>query len=93
MNKTLAFRKTHVLDLLNCSDVDWAGIMNNERSTTGFCFILNELSVAICWVCKAQTNEATSTAKSELNSVVKASKKAIRLGGILDDLEIIVSYL
>ena len=37
LNETLTFRKTQVLDLLNCSDADWAGKKDNRRSTSGFC--------------------------------------------------------
>ena len=40
MNQTLTFRKTQNLDLLNFSDADWAGNIDNRRSTSGFCFKL-----------------------------------------------------
>ena len=50
MNQTLTFRKTQVLDLLNFSDADWAGNIENRRSTSGFCFKLSESSGAISWV-------------------------------------------
>ena len=88
---TLTFRKTQVLDLLNFSDADWAGNIDKRRSTSGFCFKLSESSGAISWGCKAQKTVATSTA--EFNSVVEASKEAIHLSGILEDLGISVNYL
>ena len=88
MNQTLTFRTTQVLDLLNFSDADWAGNIDNRRSTSGFCFKLSESSVAISWGCKAQKTVATSTAEAEFNSVVEASKEAIHLSGILEDLGI-----
>ena len=88
VNQTLTFRKTQVLDLLNFSDADWAGNIDNRRSTSGFCIKLSESSGAISWGCKAQKTVATSTAEAEFNSVVQARKTAIQLSGILDDLGI-----
>ena len=88
MNQTLTFRKTQVLDLLNFSDADWAGNIDNRRSTSGFCFKLSESSGAISWGCKSQKTVASSTAEAEFNSVVEASKEAIHLSGILEDLGI-----
>ena len=41
MNQNSTFRKTHVLDLLNFSDADWAENIDNRRSTSGFCFKLS----------------------------------------------------
>ena len=87
MNQTLTFRKIQNLDLLNFSDADWAGNIDN-RSTSGFCFKLSQSSGAISWACKAQKTVATSTAEAEFNSVVEASKEAIHLSGILEDLGI-----
>ena len=36
MNQLFTLRKTQVLDLLNFSDADWAGNIDNRRSTSGF---------------------------------------------------------
>ena len=47
LNKTFTFRKTHVLDLLNFSDADWAWNIDNRRSTSDYCLKLSELSGAI----------------------------------------------
>ena len=88
MNQTLTLRKTQVLDLLNFSDTDLAGNIDNSRSTSGFCFKLSESSGEISWGCKAQRTVAISTAEAEINSVVEASKEAIHLSGILEDLGI-----
>ena len=49
-------------------------------------FMLSESSRAISWGCRAQKTVATSTAEAEFNSVVEASKEAIHLSGILEDL-------
>ena len=87
LNQTLTFRKIQNLDLLNFSDADWAGNIDNRGSTSGFCFKLSE-SGATSWGCKAQKTVATSTAEAEFNSVVEASKEAIHLSEILEDLGI-----
>ena len=88
MNQTLTFRNTQNLDLLNFSDADWAGNIDHRRSTSGFCFKLSESSGAISWGSKAQKTVETSTVEAEFNSVVEASKEAIHLSGILEDLGI-----
>ena len=72
--------------MLNFSDADWAGNIDNRRSTSSFCFKLSESFGAISWGCKALKTVVTSTAEAELNSVVEASKEAIHLCGILEDL-------
>ena len=87
MNQTLTFRKTQALDLLNFSDSDWARNIDNRRSTSGFCFKLSESAGAKSWGFKTQKTVATSTAEAGFNSVVEASKEAIHLSGILEDLE------
>ena len=86
MNQTLIFRKTRVLDLLNFFYADWAGNIDNRRSTAGFCIKLSESSGAISWGCKAQKTVATSTAEAEFNSVVEANKETSHLSGILEEL-------
>ena len=88
MNQTLTFRKVQNLDLLNLSDADWAGNIDNRRRTSGFCFKLSESSGALSWGCKARKTVATSTAEAEFDSVVEASKEAIHQSGILEDLGI-----
>ena len=88
MNQILTFRKTHVLDLLNFSDADWSGNIDNRRSTSGFCFDLSKYSGAISWGCKAQNTVATSTAEADFNFVVGASKEGTHLSGFLEGLGI-----
>ena len=88
MDQTLSFRETQVLDMLVFSDADWAGNIDNRRSTLGSCFKLSESSGAIIWGCRAQTTVATSTAEAEFNSGVDTSKEAIHICGVLEDLRI-----
>ena len=46
------------------------------------------MSEAISWGCKAQKTVATSTTEAKFKSVVEASKEAIHLSGIIEDLVI-----
>ena len=84
MNQILTFRKIQNLDLLNFSDADWAGNIDNRRSTSSFCLKLSEPSGATSCSCKAQKTVATSTTEAEVISVLEASKEAIHLSGILE---------
>ena len=71
--------------MLNLSDNDWAGNIDN-RSVSGFCFKKSDSYGATSWSYKAEKTVATSTAEVEFNFVVEASKEAIHLNGILEDL-------
>ena len=73
------FRKSEELELRGFSDSDWASIIDNRKSTSGFCFKLNNSSGAISWANKLQKCVSTSTAEFELNAVVEASKEAKHL--------------
>ena len=49
------FRKSEKLELTGFSDSDWAGNIENRKSTSGFCFKLNNSSGATSWASKLQT--------------------------------------
>ena len=57
------------------SDADWAGRVDDRKSTSGFCFFLNEKSGAISWNSKLQTTVSTSTAEAEAMSLFAASQE------------------
>ena len=61
-------RKTHhpkKLELTGFSGADWAGKLDDRKSTSGFCFFLNSESGAISCSDKLQTTVATSTAEAD----------------------------
>ena len=84
------FQKSEKLELTGFSDSDWAGSIDNRKSTSGFCFKLNNSSGAISWASKLQKCVSTATAEAEFNAVVEASKEAVHLVNQLreSDLEI-----
>ena len=75
------------------SDSDWAGNIDNRKSRSGYCFKLNNSSVAINWASTLQKCVSTSTAEAELNAVVEASKEALHLEKLLPELDLVSSQL
>ena len=82
----MVFGKCEKLELTGFSDTDWAGNIDNRKSTSGFCFKLNNSSGAISWASQLQSCVSTSTA--ELNAVVEASKEAIHLANLLREFDL-----
>ncbi|XP_031256280.1 secreted RxLR effector protein 161-like [Pistacia vera] len=56
------FKRTENLQLIGYSDSDWAGCIDDMRSTSGYVFFIN--SGAICWLSKKQDTIAQSTAEA-----------------------------
>ena len=75
----MVFRKSEKHELTDFSDSDWAGNIDNRKSTSGFCFELNNSSGAISWASNLQKCVSTSTAEAEFNAVVEASKEPLLL--------------
>ena len=67
------------------SDADWAGNIDNRRSTSGYCIRLFSDSGCVTWRSKTQSTVATSTAESELNAAVIAIQELKYVNGILSD--------
>jgi hypothetical protein len=59
------------------SDADWAGDLNDRRSTSGYVSILS--GGAVSWRSKKQTNVALSTAEAEYMALASAAQEAIWL--------------
>ena len=87
-SEKMVFRKSEKLELTGFSASDWAVNIDNRKSTSGFCFKLNNSSGAISWACKLQKCVSTSTAEAELNAVVEASKEAVHLVNLLLELDL-----
>ena len=66
------------------SDADWAGNSNDRKSIGGYCFYLN--NSLISYMSKKQKTIALSTAESETHAAVQATKEAIWLRNILEEL-------
>ena len=72
------------LNLIGYSDSDWAGSIDDMKSTSGYAFLFGS---SICsWLSKKQSVVAQSTAEAEYVSASKASSQAIWLRTIFEDI-------
>ena len=66
------------------SDVDWAGDHDDEKSTSGFVFMMS--GAAVSWNSKKQTCVALPTAEAEYTALAKATQESIWLQRLLMDI-------
>ena len=78
-NRKLIYEKAEQMRIIGYSDADWAGKINSRKSTSGYCFFLNETSGAIRWHSKLQSTVATSTAKAEAAALFAATQALVFL--------------
>ena len=85
----LTFRKATSVDdnLAGYSDSDWAGNIDNRKSTIGFCFNMCKNSGSISWASKIQNSIATSSAEAKVYACVSAAQELVYLKGILAELK------
>eukprot|EP00253_Pinus_taeda_P007307 PITA_07307 len=69
-----------VLDIHGFVDADWAGDLDQRRSTSGYVF--NLFGGAVSWMSKKQFVVALSTTKAEDMAATHASKEAVWLQGL-----------
>ena len=91
----LTFKKCDSgMGLVGYSDSDWAGNEDQRKSTSGYCFKLNESSACVSWLSKVQSAVATSTAEAEMNACKSAAQECVYLtGGLLRELSVRVVEL
>ena len=66
-----------ILDIYGFVDADWAGDLDQRRSTSGYVF--NLFGGAISWMSKKQSIVALSTTEAEYMAKTHASKEAVWL--------------
>ena len=66
------------------SDSDWAGSVQDRKSTSGFCFSMG--SAMVSWLSRKQGSIALSIAEAEYVSASDASREAVWLRKLLFDL-------
>ena len=66
-----------MLDIRGFVDVDWAGDLDQRRSTSGYVFSL--FGGAVSWMSKRQSVVALSTTEAEYIAATHASKEAVWL--------------
>ena len=70
-----------VIELTGFSDADFAGDLDNRRSTTGWAFLVN--GTAVSWRSKRQTCVALSTTEAEYISASSATQEAVSCRRVL----------
>ena len=70
--------------LVGYSDADWAGDLDDRRSTSGYIFQLSRAPIS--WRSKKQTCVALSTAEAEYMALASAVQEAIWLERLISDL-------
>ena len=65
-------------------DSDYAGDLNNRRSTTGYVFTIS--GGLVCWKSTIQSIVALSTTEAEYMTIVEAAKEALWLTGLVNEL-------
>ena len=74
-NYGLLYDKEKVTDFMGYSDADWAGDLDDRRSTSGYVFKLS--GAAVSWRSKKQSCVALSTAEAEYMALASATQEAV----------------
>jgi hypothetical protein len=69
--------------LVGFTDFDWAGSVDDRKSTSGFVYCLG--SAPVTWSCKKQSAIALSSAEAEYRAAVLASQEVLWLRQLLTE--------
>ena len=84
-NLGLLYRKDSSGSCTGYSDSDWAGDIEDRRSTSGYLFLINGAGVS--WRSKKQSSVALSTAEAEYMALASAAQEAIWIRQLTQDLK------
>ena len=87
----LCYQGKKDLRLIDYSNADWRGDINQSKSTLGYVFLLNDS--AILWSIKKQSYVALPTMEVEYVACSAATQDAIWLWSFLQHLEIVKTAL
>ena len=86
INYGLMFTRSETTDCTGFSDADWAGDVDDRKSTSGYIFSVGGAPVS--WKSRKQTCVALSTAEAEYISLTIAAQEAIWLNRLLAELQL-----
>ena len=81
---SLAYSSGIVSPLVGYADADWAGDINDRRSTSGYLFMMS--GAAVSWKSQKQTCTALSTSEAECVALAGAAKEVTWIQQLLEDL-------
>jgi len=81
----LLYNKDSSKECIGYSDADWAGDLDDRKSTSGYIFQMG--GAAISWRSKKQTCVALSTAEAEYMALASTAQEAIWIRQLLSDLK------
>ena len=84
LNYGLRYASSHNTQCVGFSDADFAGDIDDRKSTTGYMFQM--CGAAISWRSKKQTCVALSTAEAEYVALASAGQEALWIRGLLSDM-------
>ena len=84
MHLGLLYRKNELKSCVGFSDADWAGDLDDRKSTSGYIFQMS--GAAISWRSKKQACVALSTAEAEYIALASAAQEAVWMRQLLTDL-------
>ncbi|KAK3006483.1 hypothetical protein RJ639_016084 [Escallonia herrerae] len=87
----LRYKKSDSFILSGFVDADWAGDVNDRRSTTGYCFGTG--SAAISWCSKKQQNVTLSSTEAEYAAATMATQECVWLKRLISDIYAKVEYV
>ena len=84
----LSFRKCkNGLEVIGFTDADWGG-SEDRKSTSGYCFSLNENGPVVSWKSQKQTTVALSTCEAEYVAMTLALQEAEYLLHLLNEINV-----
>ena len=87
----LTYRRIDTLGVVSFSDSDYAGCVDDRKSTSGYIFMMVE--GAVSWKCVKQTLTTSSTTKAEYVACYEATCPAIWLRNFISALEVSPPFL
>ena len=82
----LLYTRSTTPQLRGFADFDWAGSVDDRKSTSGYVFSIG--SAAVTWTSKKQQAQALSSTEAEYTGAVKAACEAVWLRQMLADMHI-----
>ena len=80
----------NAIDPSGYTDSDWAGDLEDSKSTAGYVFLLGE--AAFSWYCKKQGHVSSSTADAEYTALFRGGEQAFWLRQFYDQIELPLSH-